>query len=246
MTIETLGIDIAKNVFQLHGVNCNGRAILKRRVMRDELLRVIAQIEPCTIVLEACTGAFCLARKFEVLEHKVKLISPQYVKPFVRRQKNDGNDAEAICTAGRQPHSRADWEQRRQLFLRPLAPRPDRALGPGRLPERPGRAQPYSRRRKGGHGQSSAPRCALRSGGNHRKEDCSGARAAEVRGESRCPEPCRRATEGQVAIGSRSLPISSRPASFRLLTQFRQPRAPPDREYCEAHDRDMEASPEIC
>jgi transposase len=104
MTIETLGVDIAKNVFQLHGVNNNGRVVLKRRVMRDELLRAIAQIDRCTIVLEACTGAFCWARKFEALGHQVKLISPQYVKPFVRRQKNDGNDAEAICTAARQPH----------------------------------------------------------------------------------------------------------------------------------------------
>jgi len=104
MAIETLGIDIAKNVFQLHGVGRNGNAILKRRVMRDELLTVIAQIEPCTLVLEACTGAFYWARKFEALGHQVKLISPQYVKPFVRRQKNDGNDAEAICTAARQPH----------------------------------------------------------------------------------------------------------------------------------------------
>ena len=78
--------------------------MLKRRVMRDELLKAIAQIDPCTIVLEACTGAFYWARKFEALEHQVKLISPQYVKPFVRRQKNDGNDAEAICTAARQPH----------------------------------------------------------------------------------------------------------------------------------------------
>jgi transposase len=104
MAIETLGIDIAKNVFQLHGVGRNGHAVLKRRVMRDELLTVIAQIEPCTLVLEACTGAFYWARKFEALGHQVKLISPQYVKPFVRRQKNDGNDAEAICTAARQPH----------------------------------------------------------------------------------------------------------------------------------------------
>jgi transposase len=104
MAIETLGIDIAKNVFQLHGVGRNGNAILKRRVMRDELLTVVAQIEPCTLVLEACTGAFYWARKFEALGHQVKLISPQYVKPFVRRQKNDGNDAEAICTAARQPH----------------------------------------------------------------------------------------------------------------------------------------------
>jgi transposase len=104
MAIETLGIDIAKNVFQLHGVGRNGHSVLKRRVMRDELLTVIAQIEPCTLVLEACTGAFYWARKFEALGHQVKLISPQYVKPFVRRQKNDGNDAEAICTAARQPH----------------------------------------------------------------------------------------------------------------------------------------------
>src|ERR1700751_3125359 len=58
MTIETLGIDIAKNVFQLHGVNRNGRVALKRRVMRDQLLAVLAQIGPCTVVIEACTGAF--------------------------------------------------------------------------------------------------------------------------------------------------------------------------------------------
>jgi transposase len=104
MAIETLGIDLAKNVFQLHGVNRGGGVVLKRRVMRDQLLEVVAQIEPCTIAIEACTGAFCWARKFEALGHRVKIISPQYVKPFVRRQKNDGNDAEAICTAARQPH----------------------------------------------------------------------------------------------------------------------------------------------
>ena len=106
MTIETLGIDIAKTVFQLHGVNRNGRLILKRRVMRDQLLQVIVRIEPCTIAIEACTGAFYWQRKFEELGHKVKIISPQYVKPFVRRQKTDGNDAEAICTAARQAHMR--------------------------------------------------------------------------------------------------------------------------------------------
>lgn len=106
MTIETLGIDIAKNVFQLHGVNRAGRPVLTRRVMRDQLLAVVAQIEPCSIAIEACTGAFYWQRKFEALGHQVKIISPQYVKPFVRRQKNDGNDAEAICVAARQPHMR--------------------------------------------------------------------------------------------------------------------------------------------
>ena len=104
MSIEVLGIDIAKNAFQLHGVNRGGGAVFKRRIMRDQLLEVVAQIERCTIVIEACTGAFYRAHKFEELGHQVKIISPQYVKPFVRRQKNDGNDAEAICTAARQPH----------------------------------------------------------------------------------------------------------------------------------------------
>lgn len=104
MTIEILGVDIAKNVFQLHGVNGKGRVVLKRRVMRDQLLEVLAQINRCTVVVEACTGAFYWARKFEALGHQVKIISPQYVKPFVRRQKNDSNDAEAIVAAARQPH----------------------------------------------------------------------------------------------------------------------------------------------
>ena len=104
MTIDVLGIDLAKNVFQLHGVDRKGNPAFKRRVLRDQLLSVLAGIEPCIIAIEACTGAFCWARKFEELGHKVKIVSPQYVKPFVRRQKNDSNDAEAICTAVRQPH----------------------------------------------------------------------------------------------------------------------------------------------
>ena len=103
-TLDILGIDIAKNVFQLHGVDSRGRVVVKRRVMRDQLLEVIGELEPCTIAIEARTGAFCWARKFEAIGHRVKIISPQYVKPFVRGQKNDSNDAEAICTAVRQPH----------------------------------------------------------------------------------------------------------------------------------------------
>ena len=103
MTINILGIDIAKNVFQLHGVNRAGKPVFKRRVMRDQLIDVVAQIEPCTVVVEACTVAFYWAHRIEALGHRVKIISPQYVKPFVRRQKNDSNDAEAICTAARQP-----------------------------------------------------------------------------------------------------------------------------------------------
>jgi hypothetical protein len=104
MEIEVLGIDLAKNVFQLHGIDRRGRAIYKRRVFREQLLAVVGDIPSCTVVVEACTGAFYWARQFEALGHRVTIISPQYVKPFVRRQKNDGNDAEAIVTAARQPH----------------------------------------------------------------------------------------------------------------------------------------------
>jgi len=104
MRIDILGIDLAKNVFQLHGADRKGNLVLKKRVMREQLLMVLGGIEPCTIAIEACTGAFCWARQFEEMGHTVKIIAPQYVKPFVRRQKNDGNDAEAICTAARQPH----------------------------------------------------------------------------------------------------------------------------------------------
>ena len=99
MTVAFIGIDLAKNVFQLHGVDANGQALLKRRLRREGLLAEIAELEPCVIGVEACTGAFYWKRQFEALGHTVKVIALQYVKPFVKHQKNDQNDAEAICTA---------------------------------------------------------------------------------------------------------------------------------------------------
>lgn len=104
--VAVLGIDIAKNVFQLHGVNTEGESVLKRRAMRDQLLEVTGAMPPCLIGIEACTGAFYWQRRFESQGHTVKIITPQYVKPFVKGQKNDGNDAEAICIAVQQPHMR--------------------------------------------------------------------------------------------------------------------------------------------
>ena len=97
MKVHALGIDLAKNVFQLHGVDRKGRCVLTRRVRRDSLMRLVGDLEPCLIGIEACTGAFYWQRQFEKHGHVVKIIAPQYVKPFVRRQKNDSNDAEAIC-----------------------------------------------------------------------------------------------------------------------------------------------------
>lgn len=106
MTVHVLGVDLAKNVFQLHGVDRKGRCVLVRRVRRDLLMNLVAELEPCLIGIEACTGAFYWQRQFEHHGHTVKIIAPQYVKPFVRRQKNDSNDAEAICTAVQQPNMR--------------------------------------------------------------------------------------------------------------------------------------------
>ena len=97
---------MAKNVFQLHGVDRKGRCVLVRRVRRELLMNLIAELDPCLIGIEACTGAFYWQRQFERHGHTVKIIAPQYVRPFVRRQKNDSNDAEAICTAVQQPNMR--------------------------------------------------------------------------------------------------------------------------------------------
>lgn len=104
MTIAFVGIDLAKNVFQIHGVSETGEPQSKRRVRREGLMCAVTELPTCTIGIEACTGAFYWQRQFEELGHAVKVIAPQYVKPFVKHQKNDRNDAEAICTALMQPN----------------------------------------------------------------------------------------------------------------------------------------------
>ena len=106
MVVKVVGVDLAKEVFELFGVDGAGKAALRRRVQRARLLETIAQIPPCLIGIEACTSAFYWQREFEKFDHTVKGISPQYVKPFVKRQKNDSNDAEAICVAVQQPQMR--------------------------------------------------------------------------------------------------------------------------------------------
>jgi transposase len=103
MNIAFIGIDLAKNVFQLCGLNQVGKPVYTRRVERKILLQTLVNIPACLIGIEACTGAFYWQREFEKLGHKVKIISPQYVKPFIRGQKNDGNDAQAIAVALMQP-----------------------------------------------------------------------------------------------------------------------------------------------
>ena len=106
MNVKYLGIDLAKNVFQLCGMSRGGAVVLSKRLRRKQLLAFIANVPPCTIGIEACGGAYYWHRQFESLGHTVKIISPQFVKPFVKGQKNDGNDAEAIAIALRQPTMR--------------------------------------------------------------------------------------------------------------------------------------------
>lgn len=104
--VTLLGIDIAKNIFQLHGVDDKGNPIFRKRLTRDKLSETIANLPPCTIVMEACGGANHWCRRFTALGHTTKLISPQFVKPFVKTNKNDRNDSEAICEAASRPSMR--------------------------------------------------------------------------------------------------------------------------------------------
>ena len=103
MNINLLGIDIAKNVFQLHGIDSRGNVALKKRISRDQLASCVANMPPCIIVMESCGGANYWARVFQRGGHSVKLISPQFVKPFVKSNKNDAADAEAITEAASRP-----------------------------------------------------------------------------------------------------------------------------------------------
>lgn len=101
-----VGIDLAKNVFQIHGADVFGNVLFKKRLMRDQLPLFMANLEPSTVAMEACASAHDWARRIQAMGHEVKLISPQLVKPFVKGNKTDGNDAEAICDALRQKNMR--------------------------------------------------------------------------------------------------------------------------------------------
>nr|WP_050995551.1 IS110 family transposase [Leptospirillum ferriphilum] len=106
MKVTTLGIDIAKSVFALHGVDDRSRTVLQKTVTRARLLETISKLSPCTIGMEACGGVHHWAREFEKMGHTVKLMHAKYVKPYVKTQKNDGRDAEAICEAMGRPNMR--------------------------------------------------------------------------------------------------------------------------------------------
>ena len=98
-TITTIGFDIAKSVFQVHGVDATGRVIMRRQLKRRHVLAFFQKLPPCLVGIEACASSHHWSRELQALGHTVRLMPPAYVKPYVKRQKNDMADAEAICEA---------------------------------------------------------------------------------------------------------------------------------------------------
>jgi transposase len=118
-TITTVGLDIVKSVFQVHGVDAGGQVIVRRQLKRRYVLTFFQKLSPCLVGIEACGSSHHWSRELQALGHTVRLMPPAYVKPYVKRQKNDATAAEAICEAvtranmrscrPRLPSSKAAW-----------------------------------------------------------------------------------------------------------------------------------------
>ena len=104
--VTTVGLDLAKLVFQAHGADAAGQVVFRKTLRRAKVVEFVGQLSPCVVAMEACAGAHHWAREIARLGHTVRLIPPAYVKPFVKRQKNDMADAEAICEATQRPTMR--------------------------------------------------------------------------------------------------------------------------------------------
>jgi len=104
--ITTIGLDTAKSVFQVHGVDAGGNVVLRRQLKRRQVLSFFRKLPPCLIGIEACAASHHWSRELAKLGHTVRLIPPRYVKPYVKSQKNDATDAEAICEAVTRPNMR--------------------------------------------------------------------------------------------------------------------------------------------
>jgi hypothetical protein len=124
--VSTIGLDLAKTVFQAHGAGASGEVVFRKKLRRDKLLEFFAGQPRCRVAMEACASAHFWAREIAALGHETRLIAPAYVKPFVKRQKNDMADAEAICEAAQRP------------TMRFVAAKSAEAQGAARRPRPPG------------------------------------------------------------------------------------------------------------
>lgn len=104
--VTIIGVDLAKNVFQLHGAYGDGAVAFRKKLTRPQFQRFMREVDPCLVAMEACSGAHYWARELTAAGHEVRLIAPRYVKPFLKRQKNDTADAEAIAEAALRPTMR--------------------------------------------------------------------------------------------------------------------------------------------
>jgi transposase len=105
-TVTTIGLDIAKSVFQVHGIDAAGQVVIRRQLKRRFVLSFFEKLPPCLVGIEACASSHHWSRELQALGHTVRLMPPAYVKPYVKRQKNDTTDAEAICEAVTRPNMR--------------------------------------------------------------------------------------------------------------------------------------------
>src|SRR5271169_2520700 len=105
-TITTIGLDIAKSVFQVHGVDAGGQVVIRRQLRRSHVLAFFHKLPPCLVGIESCASSHHWSRELQALGHTVRLMPPAYVKPYVKRHKNDAIDAEAICEAVTRPNMR--------------------------------------------------------------------------------------------------------------------------------------------
>ncbi len=145
MTVKTVGLDLAKDVFQVHGISENGRVIFNKAIKHAKLLTFFETLPPCRVGMEACGSSHHWGRQLRKLGHDVKLIPAGYVKPYVKRGKNDAVDAEAICEAVRRPTMRfveiKTEEQQAILYYSPHS-RPSRSAT---HPDRKHDPQPVAR-----------------------------------------------------------------------------------------------------
>lgn len=130
MSIVILGIDLGKNSCSIVGLDANGAVIVRRRMSRDRVIAFAAKLEPCTIAMEACCGAHHMGRSLAAQGHAIRLMSPEYVRPYVKAQKNDDRDAEAIAEAATRPTMRfVGLKSEEQLDVQTLHRVRDRLVG---------------------------------------------------------------------------------------------------------------------